>query len=223
MKDKSQPRIWTTGTYDKLAGNYDLLMKLFYPIGEKGRERIVRKLTSGSILDVACGTGTLLKMAWERGLGCYGMDISHGMLDQARAKVPDAEFIMASYYEIPFPDGCFDYVVETNSLSGEFIGAGKVIAEMIRICKPGGEIYMAEWPKALEETFIERLIVKLASLNDDAPKDYIKIFRELGYEPEVEVLSKRYNVFGVKKPGRKKERSSIWWAGSSNPYRRSDQ
>lgn len=199
MKQKSQPRIWTTSTYNKLSRNYDLLMKLFYPIGEKGRERIVKKLASGSILDVACGTGTLLKLAWESGLSCYGMDISQGMLDQARAKVPDAELNLASYYEIPYPDGYFDYVVETNSLSGEFIDARKVIAEMIRVCKRGGEIYLAEWPKALVETLIERFIVMLASLNDDAPKDYIKIFRELGYEPEVDVLSKRYHVFGVKK------------------------
>lgn len=106
---------------------------------------------------------------------------------------------MASYYALTYPNAYFDYVVETNSLSGEFIDARKVIAEMIRVCKRGGEIYLAEWPKALEETLIERLIIKLGSLNDDAPKDYLKIFRVLGYEPSVEVLSKRYHVFSIQK------------------------
>ncbi len=46
---------------------------------------------------------------------------------------------------------------------------------------------------------MERLIVKLASLNDDAPKDYLMIFRRLGYKPEVELLSKRYHIFGIKR------------------------
>jgi len=199
MKDKSRPRIWTTGTYDRLAGYYDLLMKLFFPLGEKGRVRIVSRLNAGFILDIACGTGTLLAMAWERGLRCYGIDSSRGMLAQARVKVPQAEFSRGSYYELPYPGEYFDYVVETNALSGEFIDARKVIAEMLRVCKSGGEIYIAEWPKALEETRIERLIVKLASLNEDAPKDYLRIFRALGYEPEVEVINKRYHVFGIKK------------------------
>jgi ubiquinone/menaquinone biosynthesis C-methylase UbiE len=200
MKQNSQPRIWTTRTYDKFSGIYDLLMKFFYPIGEKGRESIVARIkNTGSILDVACGTGTLLAMARERGLRCYGIDLSRGMLNQARVKVPDAEFSIASYYALPYPDAYFDYVVETNSLSGEFIDARKVIAEMIRVCKRGGEIYLAEWPEALEETRIERLIIKLASLTEDTPKDYTKIFSELGYEPSVEVLNKRYHVFGVKK------------------------
>ena len=42
-------------------------------------------------------------------------------------------------------------------------------------------------------------MVWFASLNDDAPKDYIAIFREMGYEPEVDVLDKRYYVYGIRK------------------------
>ena len=174
-------------------------MKSFYPVGEKGRERIAEKLIAGSVLDVACGTGTLLAIASKKGLSCYGIDISAGMLRQARAKVPNADLKIASYYEIPYPDGYFDYVVATNALSGEFIDTKKVLAEMIRVCKSGGEIHIAEWPKALEETWLERLVVWLAKLNDDAPKDYLKIFGELGYKPKVEVLAKRYHVLSIKK------------------------
>jgi ubiquinone/menaquinone biosynthesis C-methylase UbiE len=199
MKFDSQPRIWTTKTYDRLSKYYDFLMKIFYPVGEKGREGIVKKLGAGSVLDVACGTGTLLAMAWDRGLSCYGIDLSQGMLDQARTKVPKAKFIVGSYYELPYPEEFINYVVETNSLSGEFIDAKKVIAEMIRVCKRGGEIYIAEWPEASQESRMERFIVELASLNDDAPKDYNKIFGELGHEPEVEVISNRYHVYRIQK------------------------
>jgi ubiquinone/menaquinone biosynthesis C-methylase UbiE len=174
-------------------------MKIFFPIGEKARERIVEKLTSGSVLDVACGTGTLLEMATRKGLKCYGIDISEGMLAQAKRKVPEAEIRQASYYEIPYPEESFDYVVATNALSGDFIDARNVIIEMIRVCRGGGGIYIAEWPKAPKDTFVERLVIWFASLNDDAPKDYLGIFREMGYEPEVDILSKRYHIFGIKK------------------------
>jgi ubiquinone/menaquinone biosynthesis C-methylase UbiE len=182
-----------------LSRYYDKFMKFFFPIGEIGREMIVEKLTSGSVLDVACGTGTLLEMAKKKGLECYGIDLSKGMLAQAKGKVPDVKVRQASYYEIPYPDESFDYVVATNALSGDFIDARKVLLEMIRVCRSGGWVYIAEWPKAPENTPAERLVVWFASLNDDAPKDYFEIIRKIGYEPEVDVLSKRYHVYGIRK------------------------
>ena len=199
VSKRMQPRIWTTKTYNRLSRYYDKFMKYFFPIGEIGRKMIVEKLISGSVLDVACGTGTLLEMAKKKGLICYGIDLSEGMLAQAKGKIPDAEVRQASYYEIPYPEESFDYVVATNALSGDFIDARKVLLEMIRVCRSGGWIYIAEWPKAPENTPAERLVVWFASLNDDAPKDYIEIFREMGYEPEVDVLSKRYHVYGIRK------------------------
>ena len=198
-KKRSEPRVWTTNTYNRLSRYYDTFMRFFFPIGEKGRERIVEKLTTGSVLDVACGTGTLLEMATKKGLKCSGIDLSEGMLAQARRKVPKAELRQASYYDIPYPEEAFNYVVATNALSGGYIDASKVLAEMLRVCRSGGWVYIAEWPKAEKESFGERLLVWLAGLNDDAPKDYLKIFGEMGYEPEVEILSERYHVYGIRK------------------------
>ncbi len=185
--------------YNRVSRYYDALMKLFFPIGEKGREIIVEKLVAGSVLDVACGTGTLLAMAKEKGMKCYGIDLSAGMLSQAKHKIPDAEFRLASYYEIPYPEEKFDYVVATNALSGDHIAANQVLTEMIRVCRSGGWVYIAEWPQAREETYWYRLLVRISRLNDDAPKDYLALFSELGYEPTVDVLSAKYHVYGIKK------------------------
>ncbi|MFC1922087.1 class I SAM-dependent methyltransferase [Chloroflexota bacterium] len=199
MKKKPQPRIWTTNTYNRFSRYYDAFMKFFFPVGEKGREKIVEKLTSGSVLDVACGTGTLLEMAGKKGLECFGVDLSEGMLAEAERKIPEAEIRRASYYEIPYPEESFDYVVATNALSGDHIDAKKVLMEMIRVCRVGGWTYIAEWPKAEKDTFVERCVVWFARLTDDAPKDYLAIFREMGYEPEVDVLNERYHVYGIRK------------------------
>lgn len=199
MRDSSQPKIWTTKTFDRLSNYYDKFMRIFFPIGEKGRERIVERLEAGSVLDVGCGTGTLLDLASGKGLRCFGIDLSKGMLTQAKSKVPEAYLARASFYELPFPSECFDYVVATNALSGTFIHEKDALLEMIRVCKQRGSVHIAEWPVAQEDTIGERLIVKLASLNDDAPKDYLTIFRELNLESEVEPLDQRYYVFSVRR------------------------
>lgn len=199
LSDSPKPKIWTTKTFDRLSKYYDKFMRVFFPIGEKGRKRIVERLEAGSILDVGCGTGTLLALASQKGLRCFGIDLSKGMLNQAKLKVPEAYLARANFYKMPFPSECFDYVVATNALSGTFIHAKNALAEMIRVCKHGGSVHIAEWPMAHKDTIGERLIVKLASLNEDAPKDYLKIFRELDLESEVEPLDQRYCVFAVRK------------------------
>jgi ubiquinone/menaquinone biosynthesis C-methylase UbiE len=199
MRDRKNPRIWTTKTFDRLSPYYDRFMKLFFPIGETGREKIVEKLTTGTLLDVACGTGTLLAMAREKGLKCYGVDLSGGMLAQAQRKVPDAEFQRGSFYRLPYAEGSFDQVVATNALSGDAIDAGEALREMVRVCKTGGRIYIAEWPKTDDESITEKIVIWLASLNDDAPQDYFGMFREMGYEPEVDALDKRYHIFAIRK------------------------
>jgi ubiquinone/menaquinone biosynthesis C-methylase UbiE len=84
-------------------------------------------------------------------------------------------------------------------LSGGYIDAREVLGEMLRVCKSSGKVYIAEWPKAEKETFTERWLVWFAGLNDDAPKDYLEIFRDIGYEPEIDVLSKRYYIYGIRK------------------------
>ena len=66
---------------------------------------------SSKVLDVGCGTGhAVIKLAGilSHGKAC-GIDISSGMIEQARAKVPDilrekAEFLQASSDDIPYPN-----------------------------------------------------------------------------------------------------------------------
>ena len=197
MSDRSHPKIWTTKTFDRLSKYYDRFMRIFFPIGEEGRVRIVERLETGSVIDVGCGTGTLLGIASAKGLRCFGIDLSEGMLGQAKVNAPYANLSIASFYDIPFPNDYFDYVVATNTLSGTFIRTREAVIEMIRVCREGGSVLLAEWPVAQKATIKESIIVKLASLNDDAPKNYMNIFRKLGLEPEVEHLDKRYSIFRV--------------------------
>jgi len=179
---------WTPDLYSKLSSRYDALAPIFFAMGEKAKARVADELSGGSVLDIACGTGALLAMVENKGLECFGIDLSKGMVDVARKKVPDGWFKIASFYNIPFADASFDNVVETNAVSGISIDVEQVIAEMIRVCKPGGKILIGDYCNAPKPTLISRMMSRIGSLIGDHPHDFAGIFKKFGFEPTVEIL-----------------------------------
>jgi ubiquinone/menaquinone biosynthesis C-methylase UbiE len=186
---KLKPLIdWSPSRYDNLSKNYDLYARLFFPIGDEGRDKVLSGLESGRILDIACGTGVLLTKARAQGLDCIGMDNSWGMLQETRKKEPNMPLVQASFYELPFVNDCFDYVLETNAVSGVDIEAEKVLEEMIRTCNKGGEIRLGDYGRSKERSWWFRLLEGIGILFGDFPHDYKKVFDSLGYQAEVEEL-----------------------------------
>jgi ubiquinone/menaquinone biosynthesis C-methylase UbiE len=67
----------------------------------------VASLPSARTLDVACGTGYVT----ERLTGeVVGLDQSASMLDEARRRLPDREFVQGDALSLPFPDGAFERI-----------------------------------------------------------------------------------------------------------------
>jgi ubiquinone/menaquinone biosynthesis C-methylase UbiE len=110
------------------------------------------------------------------------------MITRARKKVPEAKFRLASFYEVPYPDRSFDYVVETNAVSGVEIEVEIVLNEMVRVCKIGGEIRIADYAKSPQPTWLSRIIERLLIFVGDFAYDYVSAFEELGFQPEVETI-----------------------------------
>jgi ubiquinone/menaquinone biosynthesis C-methylase UbiE len=175
---------WTPDLYNKIARYYDW-MALLFPIQRKGHQMVLEGMSGGSLIDVACGTGTLLAMALEKGLRCFGIDTSEEMLARAKSKAFDAKLEIASFYDIPYSDDTFDFVVETNAVSGVEIEVQKVIREMVRVCKPGGELRLADYARPVSWTRLSRTVERVLQSFGDSAYDYVEHFRALGYEPEV--------------------------------------
>lgn len=100
------------------------------------------------VLDIACGTGNLAIPAGRLGAEVTGVDIASNLLEQARKRAA-SENLRVSFDEgdaeqLPYPDGHFDIVM---SMFGAMFARRpeKVAAEMIRVCRPGGRIAMANW------------------------------------------------------------------------------
>lgn len=99
-------------------------------------------------LDVACGTGNSAIPAARAGAQVTGVDIATNLLEQARQRAAaehlDIRFEEGDAEEIPHPDRSFDFVV---SMFGAMFAPRpeRVAAELLRVCKPGGTIAMANW------------------------------------------------------------------------------
>jgi ubiquinone/menaquinone biosynthesis C-methylase UbiE len=67
------------------------------------------------LLDVGCGSGLALVLARERGARPSGLDISRGLLQIARERLPDADLREGDMEFLPFADRAFDAVTGVNA------------------------------------------------------------------------------------------------------------
>lgn len=118
---------------------------------EKGAIEILEnwKLdTQHSVLDIGCGSGQSAIPAARLGHKVVGIDIAENLIDIAndRAKLEglDAQFDVGDAENLPYDDNSFDVVI---SMIGAMFAPNpeKVAAEMARVLKPGGKLYMANW------------------------------------------------------------------------------
>lgn len=129
--------------YARWAPIYDLS---FGTIAESGRASAVRIINrrQGSVLEVGVGTGLSLPH-YASHLRVTGIDLSPEMLGKARERVRrhgvgNVEAILEmDAAELDFDDDSFDTVVAMYVLT-VVPDPSRVMAELERVCKPGGEV-----------------------------------------------------------------------------------
>jgi ubiquinone/menaquinone biosynthesis C-methylase UbiE len=117
-------------------------------------EALVRQLPWSSeteLLDVGPGDGTLFRLVSGRVRRCCGVDPSQAAVEKLRRSfqgVANVEFTIGSMDSIPYPDASFDIVV-INSVLQMLPGvaaARRALAELVRVCRPGGLVFVGELP-----------------------------------------------------------------------------
>lgn len=130
-----------------IAGDFGEIAKSI----ETGAEEFVERLDlmpGMSVLDVACGTGNLAIPAAKIGATVTGVDIAPNLIESAIARAAaegvEAKFEVGDAEDLPCPDASFDVVM--TMFGAMFAPRPDVTAaELIRVCKPGGLIAMANW------------------------------------------------------------------------------
>lgn len=156
--------------YRRYAGIYDWY---FGPILSPGRKTVIEQMQcrpGDSILEVGVGTGLSLPL-YPSYVGVTGIDVCPEMLERARTRqmryglnqvvaleVMDAE-------RMRFPDNSFDKVVAMY-VASVVPDPGRLMDEMRRVCKPGGELFIMNHFQHTNRVVsgLERLAAPLARL-----------------------------------------------------------
>lgn len=120
------------------AYNQRCLQRLVYRPAQDEVLNTLRSRGSRRVADIACGTGILADRV-ERELRpeeVYGLDMSDGMLAQARRRSDRVRWMKAPAEELPFEDGFLDAVVTTSAF--HFFDQPAALAEFHRVLAPGG-------------------------------------------------------------------------------------
>src|ERR687894_2778546 len=131
---------WMSGDFDKIA-----------QIIEPGAAAFIERLALAPgtrVLDVACGTGNLSLPAARAGAAVTGIDIAPNLIETARRRALSEglkiDFDEGDAEQLPYADASFDVVV--TMFGAMFAPRPELVAaELVRVCRPGGRIAMANW------------------------------------------------------------------------------
>jgi demethylmenaquinone methyltransferase / 2-methoxy-6-polyprenyl-1,4-benzoquinol methylase len=132
--------------FDRIAPVYDAMNRVMTAgLDRRWRritvEQVVRK--GDRVLDACCGTGDLALAARSRGADVVGLDFSEAMLDRARAKSSEIEWVRGDMLALPFDDASFDAVtVGFGVRNVDDLKAG--LGELRRVLRPGGRVGILE-------------------------------------------------------------------------------
>jgi ubiquinone/menaquinone biosynthesis C-methylase UbiE len=134
----------TRASYDLVAASYAQLI----PDAHDGRPldaaimRAFAELANGPIADLGCGTGRITQHLHELGKDVFGVDLSDGMLDQAKKLYPHLDFSQGDITKLDLAD---------DSLGGAVVWYSTVHMpaeevpwqEFHRVLEPGGYLLHA--------------------------------------------------------------------------------
>jgi ubiquinone/menaquinone biosynthesis C-methylase UbiE len=135
-----QQQVWSQGDFARIGNRAQI-------VGERLCETV--DLAPGErVLDVACGSGNAALAAARRFGEVVGVDYVPALLENGRERAAaeglEVEFVEGDAQALPFGDGEFDVVLSTF---GAMFAPDqpKTASELLRVCRPGGRIGMANW------------------------------------------------------------------------------
>jgi len=114
-----------------------------------------------SVLEIGCATGELSERLAASGLRVTAIDSSERMLASASANsAGKVRYLSGSITDLPFPDNSFDAVISAsviNVIDDKY----QALAEMFRVCKPGGQVSFLVPSEEFDRVQLEALVNKL--------------------------------------------------------------
>ena len=132
--------------FDRIAPVYDAMNHAM----TAGLDRRWRRLAADAVvargdkvLDACCGTGDLALAAQAAGGIVTGLDFSEAMLERARRKSSEVEWLEGDLLRLPFGDGAFDTATVGFGVRN-VDDLDRSLRELRRVLKPGGRLAILE-------------------------------------------------------------------------------
>jgi ubiquinone/menaquinone biosynthesis C-methylase UbiE len=130
----------TRSLYDAIGAGYDATRKADPEIARRLRH-LLQVRDGSEVLDVACGTGNYTTALRASGLRMCGVDVSPVMLEAARRKSDETEWILADAADLPIPDVRFAGAVCVLGIH-HFPDLSSCFREMCRVLRPGSRLVL---------------------------------------------------------------------------------
>ena len=168
-----------TALWSVLSPVYDLPFLQYWVYRPPHDEVIAQLRAHGAkrIADIACGTG-ILSDRIQRELQpdeIYGVDMSDGMLSQARAKSDRVQWLRGPAEQLPFDDGSLDAVVTTSAF--HFFDQPTALREFHRVLAPGGLLAVATLSS---RQAVLQVSSRWKPQHNPSPKEMRSIFEDAG-------------------------------------------
>jgi ubiquinone/menaquinone biosynthesis C-methylase UbiE len=150
-----------------------------------------------TVLDVACGPGIVVCAFARTVRHATGIDVTPAMLDRARALQRESGLTNVTWQQgdvlpLPYPDAAFSIVVSRFAFH-HFLQPGRVLAEMRRVCAPGGTVMVVDAAPAADKADAFNRMEKLRDPSHARAlplSEHVRLFCEAGL-PEPRVTSYR--------------------------------
>lgn len=155
--------------YNRFAGVYDLLFNQVFQPGRMESIRSMNFKVGDRVLEVGVGTGLNLPL-YPEGVRVVGIDLSPPMLAKASSQIKRCEgpytyaLGQMDATDLAFADNSFDYVYAPYVIS-VVPRPRQVVAEMGRVCKPGGSVVIVNHFGSKHQlgSWLERVLTPLTT------------------------------------------------------------
>jgi len=193
------------------AAGRDVFLPLYDPIVSlmgvsRAREELIKQANikaDQQILDLGCGTGTLLVLVKRKypSARIFGIDPDANALSRAEAKARrrgvSVQLDKGFADELPYKEASFDRVISSFMFHHlEDAEREKTLAEVLRVLKPGGSFHLLDFIPRESDGFLARVFNSHARLNDNSGPRILRMMQHAGFKNEAQV-KEGYMLFGL--------------------------
>jgi SAM-dependent methyltransferase len=177
-----------------------------------GVVEFVRLREGESVAEIGAGTGNFLSLFSNRAARLIAVDLTAGMLSEARKRIHGAELVVADGAQLPLRTGSIDVVTSAQALH-HILRPVPFLKEMRRVASPDGRILIVDHvaPESYEQATMMNELERVRDPSHAASRPP-SAFRIMARASGLEIIDERMVS--------KRSRLSEWmWPGEFPPER----